>query len=104
MRFVWASILGGLGLAVTDPFAFAQTTTKIYPTYSNTLIRKAFPQYVVENKSDGRLFVYPTYSNSIYRKPFPDYIVENGKVYPTYPNSIFRKPFPVETVDSKNKK
>jgi hypothetical protein len=104
MRIPWAILSGGLIVTLVNHTASSQDHAKVYPTYSNTIIRKAFPQYVVENKPDGRLFVYSTYSNTIIRKPFPDYIVENGKVYPTYTNTIFRKPFPVEKVDSKIKK
>lgn len=93
MKFLWIVLL-----IATTAVGWCQTSTKVYPTYTNTIFRKPFPDYVVEKKTDGRLLVYPTYSNTIFRKPFPDYVVEKGKVYPTYSNSIFRKPFPVKEI------
>jgi len=97
MRFLWAALL--VAIAATG---WCQTPTKVYSTYTNTIFRKPFPDYIVEKKTDGRLLVYPTYSNTIFRKPFPDYVVEKGKVYPTYSNSIFRKPFPVKEIGAED--
>jgi len=81
---------------------WTQDSTKVYPTYTNTIFREPYPDYLVEKKYDGRLLVYPTYSNTIFRKPFPSYVVEKGKIYPTYSNSVFRKPFPVKEIGAEN--
>jgi len=77
---------------------FTQDSAKVYPTYTNTIFRKPYPNYLVEKKSEGTLQVFPTYSNTIFPKAFPDYVVEKGKIYPTYSNSVFRKPFPVKEI------
>ena len=86
----------------TAAAGWTQDSTKVSPTYTNTIFRKPFPDYLVEKKSDGRLLVYRTYSNTIFRKPFPGYVVEKGKIYPTYSNSIFRKPFPLKEIGAEN--
>jgi len=95
-------LLLALFFLTTAAAGWAQDSTKVYPTYSNSIFRKPFPDYVIEKKSDGKVLVYPTYSNTIFRKPFPDYVVEKGKIYPTYSNSIFRKPFPVKEIGAED--
>lgn len=96
-------LLLALMFLATAAAAWAQDSTKVYPTYTNTFFRKPFPDYLLEQKRDGRTLVYPTYSNTIFRKPFPDYVVERGKIYPTYSNSIIRKPFPAKQFGSADK-
>ncbi|NDA27140.1 MAG: hypothetical protein EBZ05_09995 [Verrucomicrobia bacterium] len=49
---------------------WTQDFTKIYPTYSSTIIRISFPDYVPEKRTDGRLIAHSTHSNTIFRKPF----------------------------------
>jgi len=72
---------------------------KVYQTYTNTIFRKPFPEYVSEKKSDGTVWLYRTYTNTIFRKPFPENIIQKDNVYRTYSNSIIRKPFPVGQID-----
>ena len=43
--------------------------------------------------------VYRTYTNTIFRKSFPEYIIQKDNAYRTYSNSINRKPFPVGQID-----
>lgn len=74
-------------------------TAKVYRTYTNTIFRKPFPDYLSEKRSDGSVWLYRTYTNTIFRKPFPEYIVQKDTVYRTYSNTIIRKPFPVGQID-----
>jgi hypothetical protein len=94
MRFIWATFL-----IATTTVGWGQTSTKVYPTYTNTIFRKPFPSYLSEKKSDGSVWLYRTYTNTIFRKPFPEYIVQKDTVYRTYSNTIIRKPFPIGKID-----